>query len=168
MMKSKIGHRITSTLLNKLVSLFLLLFLFSTFRCSQQPKEEGPLEVTSKLVRSFVTADTALFYSAVEIDSVVDHMNRKVWHNSDNRYVVREILFFKYAPLKISKTGLQKRIDHPFPYSHFEFDSVTSNEESIRYIIKWQEVYDDSLKSLILTLYEKEPNVWKIKAIDFP
>lgn len=154
-------------LLNKIVSFPLILLLFLNCFCSP-PHEEGPAEVTLKFVNSFVKADTALFYSTVEIDSVVDHMNKIVWQHDDNKYKVREILFFRYAPLKISMSGLQEIKEHPFPFSHFEFDSVERTGSSIRSIVSWRGIYDDSLKILILTVYEKAPGVWKIKAIDFP
>jgi hypothetical protein len=102
------------------------------------------------------------------MDSVVKHFNKKPGAENYNSHVVTSVFFFRYAPWKISKKGLQARQDHPFPFSYFELDSVKRNEEAIRATLRWQEIYSDSLKSLILTLYEKEPGVWKVIVIDFP
>jgi hypothetical protein len=163
----KIKIQDNKTRLNRMV-LFLGMGLLLSHCHISQSSEESPLTVSSKLVRSFVTDDTTLFYSAVEMDSVVKHFNKKPGAENYNSHAVTSVFFFRYAPWKISQKGLQERKDHPFPFSHFELDNINRDEGAIRATLRWQEIHSDSLKSLILNLYEKEPRVWKIKAIDFP
>jgi hypothetical protein len=134
--------------------------------------DEGPLSVTQKLIKSFTTSDTMLFYSAIENDSVVNYMNSKVWHKNENIYSVRKILFFRYAPFKLAEKERLLVKGHPFPFSHFELGRIKRNEGTIEATVRWGEIYNEKynepFKSLILTLYEKQVGSWKIKAIDFP
>lgn len=163
-------NQATKKKLNRQAPFFVIIVLLSA--CSFSPSsDESPLMVTSNFARSFVTDDTTLFYSTVEIDSVVNYINNNIKYHRDRSYSiydVRIILFFRFAPWKITPEGLQARKDHPFPFSYFELDSITRNEGTIRTTLQWSVMRSDYRNSLILTLFEKDPGVWKIKAIDFP
>ncbi len=155
----------------------ILVVLIACSKCNNKPViDESPVAITHKLIKSFVISDTTLFYAAVDIDSLVDHMNKKVWQKRYDLYSVRRILFFKCGPFKLSEGQLEAAKNHPFPFSHFELSQIKSNEGVIHATVVWEEIYyqkynekyRDPLKSLFITLYEKQQGVWKIKAIDFP
>jgi hypothetical protein len=155
----------------------LIVVLTACSKCNnRQVIDESPVAITYKLIKSFVINDTTLFYAAVDVDSLVHHMNKKVGYENYDPYSVRRVLFFKCGPFKLPEGQLEAAKNHSFPFSHFELNQIKSNKGVIHATVTWEEIYyqkynekyHDPLKRLHVTLYEQQRGVWKIKAIDFP
>lgn len=158
-------HQANKILFFKGGRFFIIGILFISCQRSNQ-LDTGPLVVTSQFLKSFITADTVLFYSTIERDSVVNYAHKEIFSKNENIYDVRRILFFKYAYLKTSEDRRQELIKDPFPFARLEFKDVRKDGGNIKTIIVWQGKYDITQQSLIVTLFDKGNGNWKIKKID--
>lgn len=145
---------------------FCLMLVF-TSNCNTRNSElANPVNVSYNLIKSFVTADTTLFYDCIIADSVAHFLNE---YSEESLQIqgnmVHEVYFHHYAPWTISTEYLASPKRADLVLYHFEIDVLKKGEAGIEARLKWSKDRHSKMDSLRIFMVQESNGVWKVKNI---
>lgn len=145
---------------------FCLMMVF-TSNCNTRNSElVNPVNVSYNLIKSFITADTALFYDCIIADSVAYFLNQYSKEGSQvQSNMVHEVYFHHYAPWTIPAESLASYERADLPVYHFEIDVIKESGVGIDARLKWSKDRHSAIDSVRIFMSREPTGVWTVKSI---